>query len=234
VTGPFPTRAPDAPDDLDQRRSSSSSSYPASKRALDLVLGGIGLVAALPILAAIRVAMIASGDRGPFLYRAPRVGEGGRSIEVLKVRTMRIGDSGPMVTIRGDTRITSVGQMLRATKLDELPQLWNVLRGDMALVGPRPEDPSYVDLHDPLHRIVFMARPGITGLAQLAYRNEADLLTGSDLDRMYREEILPAKLRLDAEYLANRSVRLDLAIISRTVGAVLRRSDAAPTSTTHE
>ena len=233
MAGPITTQAPEpATDGVD--RPAHQPSYPASKRALDLVLGGVGFVVALPVLAAIRVAMIASGDRGPFLYRARRVGEGGRSIDVFKIRTMRSGETGPMVTTRDDPRITSVGRVLRAAKLDELPQLWNVLRGEMGLVGPRPEDPLYVDFTDPLHRIVFVERPGITGLAQLAYRNEADLLGGPDPERVYRDEILPAKLRLDADYLANRSVRLDLAIIARTVGAVLRRSAAAARSTTLE
>jgi lipopolysaccharide/colanic/teichoic acid biosynthesis glycosyltransferase len=97
-----------------------------------------------------------------------------------------------------------------------------VLRGEMALVGPRPEDPVYVDWSDPVHAVVFRARPGITGLAQLAYRNEAELLDGPDPDRTYREVILPAKLRLDLEYLTNRSIGLDLRILVRTLTSVIR------------
>jgi lipopolysaccharide/colanic/teichoic acid biosynthesis glycosyltransferase len=99
----------------------------------------------------------------------------------------------------------------------------NVVRGEMSLVGPRPEDPVFVDLSDPLHHRVFTARPGITGLAQLAFHDEAALLAGPDAERRYREEILPAKLRLDAQYLDTRTTLLDLRILARTVGVVLGR-----------
>jgi lipopolysaccharide/colanic/teichoic acid biosynthesis glycosyltransferase len=197
--------------------------YPRSKRALDLVLGTVGLVAAAPILLGIRVAMVASGDRGPFLYRARRVGEGAAPITVLKVRSMETDSSGVAVTARDDPRVTRVGRTLRRYKLDELPQLWNVLRGDMALVGPRPEDPTYVDLRDPVHRRVFSARPGITGLAQLEYRHEAEMLDGPDPETTYRELILPAKLALDLAYLDRRSVGLDLRILARTAAAIVAR-----------
>ena len=173
------------------------------KRVMDVGLGTIaGLAMAAPILAWAAVAMRLSGDRGPFLYRARRVGEGGELFTILKVRTMTArpqrleADGRP-----GLPRVTKVGRTLRRYRLDELPQLVNVVRGDMSLVGPRPEDPAYVDLTDPLHRRVFSAKPGITGLAQLAYRDEAALLGGTDAEQGYREELLPAKLRLDAEYL---------------------------------
>lgn len=201
----------------------AASAYPRGKRALDLILGTIGLVAASPVLGAIRLAMLLSGDRGPFLFRAKRVGEGGATISVLKVRTMAFGARGAAITSRDDDRVTPIGRRLRRYKLDELPQLWNVLKGDMALVGPRPEDPSYVDFTDPLHRKVFLGRPGITGLAQLAFRHEEEMLEGSDADRRYREQILPAKLKLDSEYLDRRSVRLDLEILGRTAASILGR-----------
>ena len=193
------------------------------KRILDLGLGSLGLVAAAPILALVAVAMRASGDRGPFLHRALRVGEGGRPITVLKIRTMTAGGGGPRLTGLDDPRVTRVGRVLRRFRLDELPQLVNVVRGEMSLVGPRPEDPAYVDLDDPLHRRVFSARPGITGLAQLSYHDEARLMAGPDPERTYREQVLPAKLRLDAEYLDRQSVRLDLTILVRTVLAVAGR-----------
>ena len=199
------------------------ASYPRSKRALDLGLGTVGLIASAPILIAVRVAMLATGDHGPFVYRARRVGEGGSTISVFKIRTMVPSASGAAVTAKDDPRVTRVGRTLRRYKLDELPQLWNVVRGDMALVGPRPEDPIYVDPSDPVHRRVFGARPGITGLAQLEYRNESDLLDGPDPDRTYREAILPAKLALDVAYLDRQSVRLDLRIIFRTAASVIRR-----------
>ncbi len=192
-----------------------------SKRAVDVMLGGLGLVIAAPVLAWAALAMRLSGDRGPFLYRARRVGEGGELFTILKVRTMTTDRGGPKVTLAGDPRVTPVGRTLRRYRLDELPQLVNVVRGDMSLVGPRPEDPAYVDFDDPLHRRVFSAKPGITGLAQLAYRDEASLLEGPEAEQRYRDEILPAKLRLDAEYLDRRSTLLDLQILARTVGAVL-------------
>jgi lipopolysaccharide/colanic/teichoic acid biosynthesis glycosyltransferase len=192
-----------------------------SKRALDIVVGSIALVLAAPILVGVALFMRLSGDRGPILYRARRLGEGARIITVLKVRTMVVGSGGSSVTTSADPRVTRLGRVLRRYRIDELPQLINVMRGEMSLVGPRPEDPVYVDLSDPLHRRVFSARPGITGLAQLAFHDEAAGLVGPDADRRYREEILPAKLRLDAEYLDRRSTKLDVEILVRTVRTVL-------------
>jgi lipopolysaccharide/colanic/teichoic acid biosynthesis glycosyltransferase len=192
-----------------------------AKRALDLAGGTAALAVALPVLAGIAMAMRLSGDRGQFLYRSPRVGEGGATIAVLKIRTMHEGAGGAGVTAHRDRRVTPLGRVLRRYRLDELPQLVNVLRGEMSLVGPRPEDPRYVDWSDPLHRRVFAARPGITGLAQLEFHDEAVQLTGDDFEERYRREILPAKLRLDLEYLEHRSLWLDLRILARTLGTVL-------------
>jgi lipopolysaccharide/colanic/teichoic acid biosynthesis glycosyltransferase len=141
---------------------------------------------------------------------------------ILKVRTMRHEVAGPAITVADDRRVTRVGRVLRRFRIDELPQLVNVLRGEMSLVGPRPEHPDYVDFSDPVHQRVFTARPGITGLAQLEFSDEAALLTGPDPDRTYRERILPAKLRLDDEYLAERSMGMDLRIMGRRVLAALR------------
>ena len=192
-----------------------------SKRAFDLVVGSWALAFATPVMVAVALAMRASGDRAPFLYRARRVGERGSIIAVLKVRTMVEGAGGSALTIGEDPRVTPLGRVLRRYRIDELPQLVNVVRGEMSLVGPRPEDPSFVDLSDPLHRRVFSAKPGITGLAQLAFHDEAERLVGPDSERQYREEILPAKLRLDAEYLDRRTTLLDIQILFRTVRAVL-------------
>lgn len=193
-----------------------------SKRILDLVMGAAALAIAGPVLVAIAMVMRLSGDHGPFLYRATRVGEGGATITVLKVRTMVEGRDGPGITGRRDVRVTPVGRILRRYRLDELPQLVNVVRGEMSLVGPRPEDPRYVDWSDPLHRRVFTARPGLTGLAQLQFHEEAKLLVGPDIEERYRREILPAKLRLDLEYLDHRSLLLDLKILTWTARAILR------------
>lgn len=191
------------------------------KRALDVVLGSLGLVASAPILAAVMVAMRLSGDTGPFLYRAARVGERGVVFSLLKIRTMTSGAHGAGITGAQDPRITPLGRFLRRYRLDELPQLVNVIRGEMSLVGPRPEDPRFVDWSDPLHRRVFTARPGITGLAQLEFHDEAVRLSGPDIEDQYRRDILPTKLRLDVEYLDRRSILLDLKILARTARTLL-------------
>jgi lipopolysaccharide/colanic/teichoic acid biosynthesis glycosyltransferase len=193
-----------------------------SKRVLDITLGSMALAFAAPVLGVAAIAMRLSGDRGPFLYRALRVGEGATVFTVLKLRTMRVDSSGSKVTVAYDPRVTRVGRILRRYRIDELPQLVSVVRGEMSLVGPRPEDPAYVDLSIPLHRLVFSAKPGITGLAQLEYRDEANLLVGPDAEQRYRDEILPAKLRLDAEYLDRQTTLLDLKILLRTIRTVLR------------
>lgn len=193
----------------------------AAKRALDLVLGTSALVMALPILLGVAVAMRLSGDRGPFLYRARRVGQGGSPITVLKIRTMAVDAGGAGITGPDDVRITRLGRILRRYRIDELPQLVNVVWGDMSLVGPRPEDPRYVDWSDPVHRRVFGAKPGITGLAQLDFHDEARWLVGPDVEARYRSDVLPSKLRLDMQYLDHRSMLLDLRILARTVGTVL-------------
>ena len=121
----------------------------------------------------------------------------------------------------GEPAFDGLGRVLRRYRLDELPQLVNVVRGEMSLVGPRPEDPSYVDLSNPLHQRVFSAKPGITGLAQLVFHDEAKRLRGTEAERRYRDEILPEKLRLDATYLDRRTMLLDLKILFRTIRAVL-------------
>ena len=192
-----------------------------SKRVLDVTVGSLTLALATPVLAGVAMAMRLSGDHGPFLYRAPRVGEGATIITVLKVRTMMESVAGPNLTISQDPRVTRLGRLLRRYRIDELPQLVNVVRGEMSLVGPRPEDPLFVDLSDPLHRRVFSARPGITGLAQLMFHDEARRLLGPDAEQRYRDEILPAKLQLDAAYLDRRTTLLDLRILVRTIRTVL-------------
>ncbi|HEY7970737.1 MAG TPA: sugar transferase [Candidatus Limnocylindrales bacterium] len=199
-----------------------------AKRAVDLALGIPASIVAAPVLAVLALAMRMGGDRGPFLHRAVRNGENGRPFTLLKVRTMTVDRGGSRLTGPDDRRITRLGRPIRRLRLDELPQLVNVLRGEMSLVGPRPEDPAYVDFANPLHQLVFRARPGITGLAQLEFHDEAALLGGAEPERTYREVILPAKLRIDADYLDRQSVRLDLEIMLRTVGAVIGRDGDSP------
>jgi lipopolysaccharide/colanic/teichoic acid biosynthesis glycosyltransferase len=124
---------------------------------------------------------------------------------------------GPGITTRGDPRLTTVGSFLRRTKIDELPQLINVLRGEMSLVGPRPEDPRYVALYTPAQRQALAVRPGITSPASLHYRREESILSGKDWETTYREQILPHKLALDIAYLQRRTVWTDIAITIKTV-----------------
>jgi lipopolysaccharide/colanic/teichoic acid biosynthesis glycosyltransferase len=200
----------------------------------------IGLVVLAPLILALALAVRLTSP-GPALHRATRVRPGG-TFTLYKLRSMRADavSTGPGVTAGGDRRVTRLGRILRRTKLDELPQLWNVARGDMALVGPRPEDPRYVDLSDPLHARVFGALPGITGPTALVYRDEEPLLetaarerarsagrdepTHDDIEAAYREVVLPSKLRMDAGYLAARSTNSDLRVLAMTIGQVLART----------
>ena len=190
-------------------------------RWIEAPLALAGLVVLSPLLfvlaAAVRV-----GSRGPVLFRQERVGLGGRPFVLLKLRTMRSGSSGPRVTARGDDRITAVGRVLRRTKLDELPELWNILKGDMSFVGPRPEVPAFVDPGDPLWRRVLGVRPGLTDPVTLRLRNEEDLLPpAGDRERFYREELRPYKLRGYVEYLDRRTVLSDIVVLVQTLLAVV-------------
>jgi lipopolysaccharide/colanic/teichoic acid biosynthesis glycosyltransferase len=202
------------------------SLYPAAKRTLDAALAGIGLVLLSPVLAAIAVS-IKTGSKGPLLYRGRRVGQGGEPFEMLKFRTMvvdadKIGGSS---TPEDDPRITGIGKKLRRYKLDELPQLWNVLLGDMSFVGPRPQVQWAVDLYTPEEREILRVRPGITDEASLKFSNEAEILKGStDPDKDYIEKIHPEKMRLSLEYVRHRSFSGDLSIIARTAGAIFKPS----------
>ena len=195
--------------------------------SIQRLIGLLGSLVLLPFVLAIGAA-IRLDSTGPMVYRAVRVGARGRSFTCYKLRTMKVRDDGPRLTLYDDTRVTRVGRWLRRYRVDELPQLWNVAMGEMLLVGPRPEDPRFVDLTNPLHRLVFTTTPGITGLTQLAFADEADMLDTADPERHYREVILPQKLALDADYLRRRSTSLDLWILGRTLlTAIGRRTPAA-------
>lgn len=188
---------------------------------LQRLLGALLAVLTAPVMAALGL-LVRAETPGPAIFRAPRVGREGRIFTCYKLRTMHDRGSAVAhaVSISGDPRVTGVGRALRRTRLDELPQFWNVARGEMRLVGPRPEDPRFVDFADPVHRVVFRAMPGITGLSQLAYIRESDLLVGSEPDTLYRERILPEKVAIDARYLANRSASLDIWILWKTLRAM--------------
>jgi lipopolysaccharide/colanic/teichoic acid biosynthesis glycosyltransferase len=192
------------------------------------VVGLLGSLVVLPLIAVLAV-LVRMTSPGPSLYLAIRIGAGGRPFTCYKLRTMRwdADSTGPAISTSGDPRITALGSVLRRTRLDELPQLWNVVRGEMRLVGPRPEAREFADLDDPLARLVFAQKPGITGAAQLLFADEAAMLVGDTPATVYRERILPSKLLVDAAYLAHRSWRLDLWLLGRTVLLALGRPPRA-------
>ena len=191
------------------------------KRTFDLIVSLVALIVLSPLFVVIAV-LVKLDSPGPAFYRAERIGRGGRPFRMYKFRTMVVGAdrAGPAITCKDDPRITRLGRLLRRTKLDELPQLLNVLRGEMSLVGPRPEAPRYVALYSPQQREVLKARPGITGLAQLAYIHEEELLNPANLDRDYVRVLLPRKLALDLEYVNGRCFLLDLKILLWTALAL--------------
>ena len=188
------------------------------KRILDCIAAAIGLIVLSPLLLNLCL-VIKLNDRGPIFYRAKRIGKGGQPFELYKFRTMIVDADrqGAAITAHRDARITPIGKFLRRTKLDELPQLLNVLTGQMSLVGPRPEDPCYVALYTPEQRKILDVVPGITSAASLAYRNEQALLTGADWETIYRTEIMPAKIAIDLNYLKTANVATDLRLIFSTI-----------------
>lgn len=192
-------------------------------RALDVVVSALLLLLSSPLMLALAL-LVKLSSPGPVFFRQQRVGRQGRLFWLYKFRSMRVAGAGPLITSAGDRRITPVGAVLRKWKLDELPQLFNVLRGDMSLVGPRPEVLRYVQRYTEEQRQVLSVRPGITGLSQLAYHNEEELLAGQeDAEDYYLRVLLPAKLALDLEYIRQRTLRSDLQILWQTLRLLLRR-----------
>src|SRR5579872_6427344 len=192
------------------------------KRFVDVVVSAGVLLLMSPLLTALALAIwMDSGT--PVLFRHQRVGLAFRLFHVLKFRTMRVQTSGPSVTVSGDDRVTAVGKYLRMAKLDELPQFWNVLVGDMSLVGPRPEVAEYVELFRERYRRVLTVKPGITDLASIRFRYEERILAGSPEPlREYTEHILPAKLELAEEYVNTHSALKDVSILFHTAVAIVR------------
>jgi lipopolysaccharide/colanic/teichoic acid biosynthesis glycosyltransferase len=201
-----------------------------AKRSLDVALAGMGLAVTAPLMAVLAAA-VKLDSPGPALFVQHRIGRGRRPIRVVKLRTMTADAAtrGPQVTAARDPRVTRVGAVLRKTKLDELPQLWNVLRGDMSLVGPRPEVERYVARYRPEWQRVFDVRPGITDLASLTFRDEERLLAmARDRERAYIEVLMPLKLQLALTGVAQSSVLADLSIIMKTALSVVRPSKNDP------
>jgi lipopolysaccharide/colanic/teichoic acid biosynthesis glycosyltransferase len=206
--------------------SSAHSLQPALKRTVDILVASAVLVLTSPVMAIVALAVVLE-SRGPVFYRAERVGRGGRTLWMLKFRKMPRDAAGPRLTACGDRRLTRIGTMLARTKLDELPQFINVLRGDMSLVGPRPEDPGFVAQRRTDFEHILSVRPGVTGLAQIAFADESRILSKTDPVGHYLERILPQKCALDRLYISTLGVRTDLRILVWTGVAVMLRRDVA-------
>jgi perosamine synthetase len=198
--------------------------YRIGKRILDFFAAALGLIVISPLFLACAFAIKIS-SRGPVFFRQDRIGQGGRIFSILKFRTMmnEQGKATRNITIRGDSRVTPLGRYLRKLKLDELPQLWNVLKGEMSLVGPRPEVPEYVATYTQEQRRVLALKPGITGPASLSYIDEESILASqSDYEGFYIDVLLPRKLQMDLAYCDNASLTSDLRIIFATLSHLFR------------
>ena len=188
------------------------------KRTFDLCSSFIGLIILLPPLILISFA-IKIGSSGPILFSQKRVGKDGRLFTLVKFRSMKVQqDSSTTSTARGDVRITKIGAFLRKYKLDELPELWNVVMGEMSLVGPRPDVPGYADSLKGTDRKILKLRPGITGSASLKYANEEEILAGQVNPQKYNDEVIfPDKVKVNLEYYKNQTLWLDIKIIFATI-----------------
>jgi len=193
------------------------------KRIFDILASTLGLIILSPLFLLVAV-LIKIKMPGPVFYQAERIGKGGRPFSMWKFRSMRVGADrmGPKITVKNDERITPFGQWLRKYKIDEFPQLINVMMGEMSLVGPRPEDPAYASRYNTRQRGLLFVRPGITSPASLRYYYEEHVLEPSDLDAAYVSEILPKKLQIELDYIQNRTLWSDIGVILRTIFAVLR------------
>jgi lipopolysaccharide/colanic/teichoic acid biosynthesis glycosyltransferase len=201
------------------------------KRIFDLILASVGLVILLPLLAVVAVLIVVTSGR-PVIYRGVRVGRFGRRFRIFKFRTMVVdaGRLGGTTTGLDDQRVTPFGAFLRRTKIDELPQVLNVIVGDMSLVGPRPEVPEYADEYDEDEKIILSVRPGITDIASLRFIDLQSHVGNGDPNKVYRERVLPIKNQYRMEYVRNRSFWGDVGILLRTVprliGHLCRRHGA--------
>ena len=194
------------------------------KRLLDILSSALVLLLLLPFWLIIAIAIVLE-SRGGVFYRQMRVGKDNQDFYLSKFRTMRTGsDQKGLLTVgERDSRITRVGYFLRKYKIDEFPQLLNVLKGDMSIVGPRPEVRKYVDMYTPEQMRVLSVRPGLTDLASIQYVHENELLAASeDPEKIYIEEVMPAKLALNLQYIDNQSVVGDIKLICKTFAAILR------------
>ena len=198
--------------------------YRFSKRCFDIFFSLLGILFLLLLFLFVAIAIKCS-SKGHVLFKQERVGKNGKTFKIWKFRSMVVDAEakGRQITTDGDSRITKVGKFIRKTKIDELPQLFNVLSGKMSFVGPRPEVPRYVELYTEEQRKVLTVKPGITDLASIEYRNENDLLKeAEDPDRKYIEEIMPAKLELNLKYIEKAGFFYDIGLIFKTVFKVIK------------
>jgi len=204
------------------RRPMTEIRLPLWKRTCDVLVSSLGLLLFSPVIGIIAL-LIKMDSRGPVVFRQERIGQGLRRFSIYKFRTM-IEDAskkGGSLTLPNDPRITRVGRILRESKLDEIPQLFNVLRGEMTLVGPRPEVQQYVNLFRQDYEEILRVKPGITDLASLKYRDESPLLAVPDPEQEYIKSILPDKIALSKEYLRQSSFLFDLLLLVKTVAKIV-------------
>jgi len=195
-----------------------------AKRSFDILFAVVGLTVTLPLLT-IAAIFVKIGDGGSIFFQQTRVGRFGREFRMFKFRTMHEGaeERGLGITAGGDSRITAMGRLLRKTKIDELPQLWNVLLGQMSFVGPRPEIPRYVMLYSTEQLAVLNLLPGITDEASIAFRNEESVLSDADdIERRYIEYCIPTKIAINLEYAKHATVFKDMQVILRTIACLFR------------
>ncbi|MEN3279931.1 MAG: hypothetical protein V7607_1071 [Solirubrobacteraceae bacterium] len=197
-----------------------------TKRAIDVFIAFSALVVLSPLFLALGV-LIVLDSRGPVFYRAQRVGFRGEPLSMLKFRKMHRTAAGAALTTADDDRLTRVGRWLARTKLDELPQLWHVLRGEMSLVGPRPESPGFVERHRDDYAVILATRPGLTGYSQLAFAREGSILDPEDPQAHYLDRLLPQKVGLDRMYASRMSTRRDLRILVATFMTIALRQPVA-------
>jgi lipopolysaccharide/colanic/teichoic acid biosynthesis glycosyltransferase len=192
------------------------------RRIFDVLAALIGLLLLSPLFVVIAAAILWEGH-GPVFYKARRVGLHGKIIRIFKFRTMVVDAEkmGAGITSAGDNRVTRVGQYLRRYKLDEIPQLINIVLGDMNLVGPRPEDPRYIMLYNPDQMHILAVRPGLTSPASLRFKDEEAMLGGLDWEEKYQTELIPAKISMDLEYFNRNTFKSDLILVLHTMAAVI-------------
>lgn len=189
-----------------------------AKWLFDRLMSLVGMIILTPVLLIVAFLIRVKMPGGPVLFKQERVGKDGKLFTMVKFRSMSVAHSGSSVSVAGESRITPLGAKLRKYKLDELPELWNVLVGDMSFVGPRPDVPGYADKLVGEDRVILKLRPGITGPASLKYRNEEELLAGVDDPQTYNDNVIfPDKVRINKEYYYNWSFRKDIRYIFQTV-----------------